>query len=402
MSDDKFPGFPSPEENWSKLPHQLIEALPDFSSLAELKVVLYILRHTWGYQEFGEFKRITLDEFQHGRRRKDRSRLDSGIGMSENAIMDGLDRAIKHGFIIQSKDSRHRPGRPAHIYQLKEYSSEVEGKEMNKPQKLRVQSSEVAHTSEKDTIERNSKREKDTLLSSSEKPDPLLFGLERQTLENNEGNYAIPAHAGGADALAGAALFALYAERGKKPPRKGTKQWQRQRSKVAEALKAYGYEQAPLGLVEKAAKLLCERKGDWTNVFYPSFPMDFGQALSDAEGVSASRHTAPRHQPENALLSQEALRERQAAQPILPQDDVMGANIKDLIQAHVTRPTFVQYVKPCRFTCDDGALVITAPDANKRDWLENRLGATIKQALVGVTDGPKEVVFEVDKEVIRG
>ena len=398
MSDDKFPGFPSPEENWSKLPHQLIEALPDFSSLAELKVVLYILRHTWGYQEFGEFKRITLDEFQHGRRRKDRSRLDGGVGMSENAIMDGLDRAIKHGFIIQSKDSRHRPGRPAHIYQLKEYSSEVEGKEMNKPQKLRVQSSEVAHTSEKDTIERNSKREKDTLLSSSEKPDPLLFGLERQTLENNEGNYATPAHAGGADALADAALFALYAERGKKPPRKGTRQWEQQRSKVAQALAAYGYEQAPLGLVEKAAKLLCERKGNWTNVFHSSFPMDFGQALSDAEGVSvkAAQRTEPRHQPENALLSQEALRERQAAQPTPPQDDAVGQSIKAELKEQMPRSlAFQQYVKPTRFACNDGALVITAPSAIIRDWLESRLGQTIERALAGVAGGPGEIRFEV-------
>ena len=394
MSDDKFPGFPSPKENWSKLPHQLIEALPDFSSLAELKVVLYILRHTWGYQEFGEFKRITLDEFQHGRRRKDRSRLDSGIGMSENAIMDGLGRAIKHGFIIQSKDSRHRPGRPAHIYQLKEYSSEVEGKEMNKPQKLRIQSSEVAHTSEKDTIERNSKREKDTLLSSSEKPDPLLFDLDRQTLENNEGNYATPAHAGGADALADAALFALYAERGKKPPRKGTKQWQRQRSKVAEALKAYGYEQAPPGLVEKAAKLLCERKGDWTNVFHSSFPMDFGQALSDAEGAAAQR-TAPRHQPESALLSQEALRERQAALPPSPEDDIIGAVIKGELKPLMGRNEFQRYVQPSRFVCDDGALVITARDVFARDWLENRLGTTIKRALAGVAGGPGGIVFEM-------
>ena len=231
-------------------------------------------------------------------------------------------------------------------------------------------------------------------------PSPEDLARITEAKQAEEGNYATPAHAGGADALADAALFALYAERGKKPPKKGTKQWQRQRSKVAEALAAYGYEQASPSLVEKAAALLCERKGDWTNVFHSSFPMDFGQALSDAEGVSAKipQRAAPRQQPENALLSQEALQERRAALPPPPQDDIVGQNIKDLLQAYVTRPTFLQYVKPCRFACNDGALVITAPDTNKRDWLENRLGVTIERALAGVADGPGEVIFGV-KEV---
>lgn len=227
--------------------------------------------------------------------------------------------------------------------------------------------------------------------------DPLLFDLERQTLENNESNYATPAHAGGTDRLADAALFALYAERGKKPPSKDTKQWQQQRSKVAEALAAYGYEQAPLDLVEKAAALLCERKGDWTNVFHASFSMDFGQALSDAEGAAAQR-TAPRHQPESALLSQKALQERQAARPPPPQNDAVGQGVKDQLEPHMTRHTFLQYVGPCGFACDDDTLVITAPDTNKRDWLENRLAVTIERALTGVADRPGEVRFEVSDE----
>jgi len=42
-----FPGFTEPTENWSKLPHSLIGALPDIRTVAELKVILYILRHTW-------------------------------------------------------------------------------------------------------------------------------------------------------------------------------------------------------------------------------------------------------------------------------------------------------------------------------------------------------------------
>jgi len=245
---------------------------------------------------------------------------------------------------------------------------------------------------EEEPIEEEPKEEEEPLKKTI---DPLLFDLERQTLENNESNYADPAHAGGADALADAALFALYAERGKRPPHKGTKQWAQQRSKVAEALAAYGYEQASLGLVEKAAALLCERKGDWTNVFHSSFPMDFGQALSDAEGAVAQKDRNRAHDVETMKESLAALDERKAAQSAPPQDDVVGANVKAELELQMARHTFLQYIKPNRFTCEDGALVITAPDDFTRDWLENRLMVTIERALAGMADGPGDVVIEV-------
>lgn len=160
----EFAGFEHPEENWSKLPHVLIEMLDRFSSLAELKVVLYILRHTWGFQEFKELKRITLDEFQHGRKRKDRSRLDKGTGMSKDAIREGLSRAVKDGFIVQSFDPRPRPGRPAHQYQLKVL--EVSPLADSKGEKLVLQVPEVSPSTEKDTLERYPDQ-KDTIVSAN-------------------------------------------------------------------------------------------------------------------------------------------------------------------------------------------------------------------------------------------
>jgi len=94
-----FGGFDDPIENWSKLPHSLIEALPMIGSLAELKVILYILRHTWGYQDTE--KRITLDEFARGRRTRDKRRIDGGTGMTIRSIRMGLSQAEEHGFITR-------------------------------------------------------------------------------------------------------------------------------------------------------------------------------------------------------------------------------------------------------------------------------------------------------------
>ncbi len=121
MNEDHgpFTGFDDPVENWSKLPHALIGAFPDIETVSELKVILYVLRHTWGFQEYdGAGKRITLDEFANGRKRRDGSRLDSGTGLSFNALRAGVRLAIRHGFLIRESDGRDA-ARASHLYRLR-------------------------------------------------------------------------------------------------------------------------------------------------------------------------------------------------------------------------------------------------------------------------------------------
>lgn len=93
----EFQGFDPPRQNWFKAPNELIDRLPEISSQGELAVVLYCLRHTWGWHQSSA--RITLDEFEHGRQKPDGSRLDNGTGMSRTAIIRGLKRAMAHGFL---------------------------------------------------------------------------------------------------------------------------------------------------------------------------------------------------------------------------------------------------------------------------------------------------------------
>lgn len=107
-----FSGFSIPKQNYSKLPHALIDHLPDFETVGELKVVLYVLRHTWGYSEYGIAKRITTDEFMHGRKRNNgriddsvNDRIDGGCGLSKDSVIDGLRRAVEHGFLIVEEDA---------------------------------------------------------------------------------------------------------------------------------------------------------------------------------------------------------------------------------------------------------------------------------------------------------
>ncbi len=115
--DAPFPGFSFPYEHWSKLPNALVDQFLRISTVAELKVLIYVLRHTWGFQEYDRGKRITLDEFCHGRKRRDGSRIDGGTGLSPNAVKAGVRAAVDHGFLIQESDGRDA-ARNSYIYRL--------------------------------------------------------------------------------------------------------------------------------------------------------------------------------------------------------------------------------------------------------------------------------------------
>ncbi len=140
---DTFAGFAPPVENWSKLPHEFIDALSLIETIGEMKVILYVLRHTWGYHD--EEKKITLDEFCNGRKRRDGTRLDNGTGLSKPTVIDGIERAVKHGFLEVDTDERDK-GRVKKFYRLT--SSDVK--------KLDTSSKNPLQRSEKETIEKNS------------------------------------------------------------------------------------------------------------------------------------------------------------------------------------------------------------------------------------------------------
>ena len=172
----KFSGFHPSSANYSRLPHQLIEELHTFTSLAELKIVLYVLRHTWGYQD--DYKRITLEEFEHGRKERDGTRIDEGVGMTKPSIIDGIKRAIEHGFLHSHTDETDN-ARVKKFYSLtesglKSFTSEVKESDSS--------SKETSHRTEKETKERNSKKE--TKKDSSSLPEeaaPLISDKEIQS-----------------------------------------------------------------------------------------------------------------------------------------------------------------------------------------------------------------------------
>lgn len=100
-----FQGFPTPEANYYRCPSIWVDICAEIDNLSELKVVQYVLRHTWGYREYGIKKWITTDEFMHGRKKVDGTRMDRGTGLSEKSVYNGIQAALHHGYLEEEVDN---------------------------------------------------------------------------------------------------------------------------------------------------------------------------------------------------------------------------------------------------------------------------------------------------------
>jgi hypothetical protein len=192
----KFEGFVPPEKNFFHMPNIWTDISADIDSLAEIKIIEYVIRHTWGYQEYGITKTITNDEFQFGRKRSDGSRIDKGTGLSDRSVKDGIKRAIAEGYIYCEVDDSDK-ARIKKSYGLTMFSS-VEGK--NLPPEIRGEVStprtgsiypsgsknvppyqeDSTHRTEKDTKERNQRKtpkEKQENIASNDAPLSRLSSL---------------------------------------------------------------------------------------------------------------------------------------------------------------------------------------------------------------------------------
>jgi hypothetical protein len=224
-----FQGFDAPRQNWFRMPNEWIDMCAEINSLAEIKVVQYIMRHTWGHQEYGIKKRISLDEFMNGRLRKDGGRIDKGTGLSKPSVIAGIRSAVERGFLVEEVDNSDK-ARVKKFYSLRmhpqtheEVESDVdeepepdqypqnqgdEGgvKDLNADVKnfypdvknLYPRGKESIHRTKKETLERNLKKETDNNNTRADSSDPIdtvvvaLFsrGISKRVAEQLASNHS--------------------------------------------------------------------------------------------------------------------------------------------------------------------------------------------------------------------
>lgn len=117
-SSCEFKGFFWPgQDYYTNIPNDWFLECFKIDNKPELKVILYLTRHTWGYKKRDAWLSISVNEFMYGRWGSE-GRLDDGTGLSEQSVRDGLHKAIEHGYVLEKVIHRDR-ARIEKLYKLK-------------------------------------------------------------------------------------------------------------------------------------------------------------------------------------------------------------------------------------------------------------------------------------------
>jgi hypothetical protein len=128
-SRSPFRGFRSP--NYTQVPDELFdELLPELSG-AELKVLLYIIRRTFGFKRDSDS--ISLSQMLNGIQGRDGQRLDRGAGVSKPTLLQAL-RSLEERQIIQTERRRSaEKGDEPTVYKLRFANDGVGGQKIIRP-----------------------------------------------------------------------------------------------------------------------------------------------------------------------------------------------------------------------------------------------------------------------------
>src|SRR3954471_15318716 len=111
-----FPGWSSP--NFTPVPDELFDSVMTDLSGSQLKVLLYIMRRTFGFKK--ERDAISFRQFRDGIRRRDGTRLDRGCGVkSYGQINDALQTLEARGYIVSCKDVTQQGDKATSLYRLR-------------------------------------------------------------------------------------------------------------------------------------------------------------------------------------------------------------------------------------------------------------------------------------------
>jgi len=98
--------------NTTQIPNEILDFLMADLSEAELKVLLYIVRRTLGFQKDGDH--ISLRQLVSGITRQSGMVLDVGTGMSKPAVVRGVKGLEARGLITVRRDESEANGKKTH------------------------------------------------------------------------------------------------------------------------------------------------------------------------------------------------------------------------------------------------------------------------------------------------
>lgn len=111
----QFDGFSAP--NGTYVPDEVFDILAPELTEAELRVLLYVIRRTFGFKKNTDD--ISLKQMTEGIQKRDGTVLDKGTGMSKSANWRGIKGLLEKGVIISQRNSSSDKGDLPTSYSLR-------------------------------------------------------------------------------------------------------------------------------------------------------------------------------------------------------------------------------------------------------------------------------------------
>jgi hypothetical protein len=110
----RFRGFSSP--NFTSVPDEFFDELAPRLNGGEVKVLLYIIRRTFGFKK--ERDTISLSQMLNGIQRRNGERLDYGAGLSKPSLCRAINTLVEKEVILATRQYDQKGGNMATAYQL--------------------------------------------------------------------------------------------------------------------------------------------------------------------------------------------------------------------------------------------------------------------------------------------
>lgn len=118
-----YEGFSSP--NGTIVPDDVFDVLMPQLTEAELRVLLYIVRRTFGFKKPSDA--ISLSQMVHGIKTREGRVLDQGTGMTRRGVVRGIRRLIDKGVIEVRRGISAQGNNQVNSYSLRFKSAKTEG-----------------------------------------------------------------------------------------------------------------------------------------------------------------------------------------------------------------------------------------------------------------------------------
>jgi hypothetical protein len=110
-----FDGFSAP--NYTQVPDELFDVLAPNLTEAELRVLLYIVRRTFGFKKQADA--ISLSLLTEGISTTDGRVLDQGTGMSRKGVSAGVKGLVEKGVLLVDRATSPDGGHQVNVYRLR-------------------------------------------------------------------------------------------------------------------------------------------------------------------------------------------------------------------------------------------------------------------------------------------